>query len=209
MVTAVKTSDNSIAASPNGTQIVALPGTPQFFRALHDWDEVARTTRFISLNGPNASDAEIVSATSATPPPTASPCTANSPFSICNALDLHIDLGQGPLDAARFLLSADASTAYVVPRNFSSVFSYNLGSMLKTGISLTGAQPPTTGGLTTDGAFLYIGSTDGLVHVLNTTFSSDTLQISPVSSTTNPATSMCSISTATQSCNPDFVLVKP
>jgi hypothetical protein len=89
------------------------------------------------------------------------------------------------------------------------VFSYNLQSQLKGGISLTGAQPATTGGLTTDGAFLYVGSTDGLVHVLNTTFSGDTLQISPISSTTNPATSMCSISTATQPCNPDFVLVKP
>ena len=121
----------------------------------------------------------------------------------------YFDFGQGPLDASQFLLSSDASTAYVIPRNFSSVFSYNLQSQLKGGISLTGAQPPTTGGLTTDGAFLYVGSKDGLVHILNTTFSGDTLQISPISSTTNPATSMCSISTATQPCNPDFVLVKP
>jgi len=120
-----------------------------------------------------------------------------------------VDFGQGPLDAAQFLLSSDVSTAYVIPRNFGSVFSFNLASMQKGGISLTGAQPPTTGGLTTDGAFLYVGSTDGLVHVLNTTFSGDTLQISPISSTTNPSTAMCSISTASQPCNPDFVFVKP
>src|SRR5882757_2341304 len=208
-VTTFNTSDNTLAASPNSTQTVTLPGPPQFLRALHDWDEVARATRFISLNGPNASDGEIISATSATPPPIVAPCSSSNLFSVCDALDLHFDFGQGPLDASQFLLSSDTSTAYVIPRNFSSVFSYNLQSQLKGGISLTGAQPPTTGGLTTDGAFLYVGSTDGLVHVLNTTFSGDTLQISPISSTTNPSTAMCSISTASQPCNPDFVLVKP
>jgi hypothetical protein len=207
-VTALNTSDSSLAASPNNTQTVALPGRPEFFRALHDWDDATRTTRFIALNGPNAPDGEIISATSSTLPP-AAPCASVDPFAICNALGLHFDFGQGPLDTSQFLLSSDATTAYVIPHNFSSVFSYSLQSQQKGGISLTGAQPATTGGLTTDGAFLYVGSTDGLVHVLNTTFSSDALQVSPVSSSTNPSTAMCSISTASQPCNPDFVLVKP
>jgi hypothetical protein len=173
----------------------ALPGAPQFIRAL------PATAQFVVLNGPNAPDLEIIT----TAPGAGAGCTQTT----INTVGPLIDFGQGPLDAAQFLLSSDVSTAYVIPRNFSSVFSYNLQSQLKGGISLTGGQPPTTGGLTTDGAFLYVGSKDGLVHVLNTTFSGDTLQISPISSTTNPATSMCSISTATQPCNPDFVLVKP
>jgi len=206
-VTMLNTSDNSLAASPNNTQTTAVPGKPQFLRALHDWDDVARTTRFIALNGPNAPDAEIISATSATQPP--SPCASVNPFAICNALILHFDFGQGPLDATQFLLSSDAATAYVIPRNFSSVFSYSLQSQIPGGISLTGGQAATTGGLTTDGAFLYVGSTDGLVHVLNTNAAGDSLQITPISATTNPSTAMCSISTATQPCNPDFVLVKP
>jgi hypothetical protein len=208
-VTVLNTSNNSIAASPDGTQTIALPGAPQFLRALHDWDEVTHSTRFIALNGPNASDAEIITATTATPPPTTSPCASNIPFAICNASTPPIDFNQGPLDATEFLLSADDTTAYVVPKNFSSVFSYNLVSGIRTGTALLGAQPVTTGGLTTDGAFLYVGSSDGLVHVLNTAFSSDTLQISPISSSTSPATSMCSKSTSTQPCNLDFVLVKP
>src|SRR5882762_5014674 len=173
----------------------ALPGAPQFIRAL------PATAQFVVLNGPNAPDLEIIT----TAPGAGAGCTQTT----SNTVGPLIDFGQGPLDAAQFLLSSDVSTAYVIPRNFSSVFSYNLQSQLKGGISLTGAQPPTTGGLTTDGAFLYVGSTDGLVHVLNTTFSGDTLQISPISSTTNPSTAMCSISTASQPCNPDFVFVKP
>jgi len=214
-VTTLNTSNNTLAASENGTQTVALPGRPQFLRALRDWDDAAYTTHFIVLNGPNAADGEIVQA--ATPqllPPPLPLCplaSGTTQFFICNSVAAaeHFDFGQGPLDAAQFLLSSDASTAYVIPRNFSSVFSYGLQSKQKGGISLTGAQTATTGGLTTDGAFLYVGSSDGLVHVLNTVSSGDALQITPVSSTTNPATSMCSISTASQPCNPDFVLVKP
>ncbi len=209
-VTAVNTSNNSIAASPNGTQTIALPGSPEFLRALTDWDDTAYTTHFIAFNGPNAGDAEIIGA--ATPKPLPDPCTLSGAitlFSVCNSLDAHIDFGQGPLDVSQFLVSANSETAYVIPHNFGSVFAYNLPGQIKTGISLTGGQPATTGGLTTDGAFLYVGSTDGLVHFLNAAFSSDTLDIQPLSSTTSPPTALCSISTATQPCNPDFVLVKP
>jgi hypothetical protein len=212
-VTTLNTSNNALAASEDGTQTVTLPVRPQFLRALHDWDDAAYTTHFIILNGPNAADGEIVQATTPrlTSPPPCLLAPGTTQFYICNSVAAadHFDFGQGPLDAAQFLLSSDASTAYVIPRNFSSVFSYGLQSKQKGGISLSGAQSATTGGLTTDGAFLYVGSTDGLVHVLNTASSGDALQITPVSSTTNPATSMCSISTASQPCNPDFVLVKP
>ncbi len=217
-VTTLNTSNNTLAASENGTQTVAVPGRPQFLRALRDWDDATYNTHFIVMNGPNAPDGEIVQATTANllppPLPPVPPCTkafGTTQFYICNFVDPteRFDFGQGPLDISQFLLSSDTSTAYAIPRNFSSVFSYGLRSKQKGGISLTGAQTATTGGLTTDGAFLYVGSTDGLVHVLNTVSSGDALQITPVSSTTNPATSMCSISTASQPCNPDFVLVKP
>jgi hypothetical protein len=215
-VTTLNTSNSTLAASENGTQTVVVPGRPQFLRALRDWDDATYTTHFIVMNGPNAPDGEIVQgATPRLPPLPPTPLCLGNPgtteFYICNSVAAaeQFDFGQGPLDVSQFLLSSDTSTAYVIPRNFSSVFSYGLHSKQKGGISLTGAQTATTGGLTTDGAFLYVGSTDGLVHVLNTVSSGDTLQITPVSSTTNPATSMCSISTASQPCNPDFVLVKP
>jgi len=217
-VTMLRTSDNSIASSTDNTQVVNLAGTPQFIRALHDWNDTLYTTHFMVLNGPNAPDAEIIRA--ATPkslatlvPPQPDLCAPNgSLFDVCNAPknSPSIDLGHGPLDAAQFFLSADGATAYVIPRNFSSVFAYNLQTQQNSGISLIGGQPPTTGGLTTDGAFMYVGSTDGLIHYLNTSsFPSDTLEIQPISTSTNPSTYMCSIFTATQPCNPDFVLVKP
>lgn len=211
-VAVLNTSDNTVAASPDGTQTRALPGVPQFLRALNDWDEASSSTRFFALNGPNAPDAEIFTATSPVKAPQVSTCPIPSPFNpfaICNGQPSLIDFNQGPLDAAQFLLTTDGTIAYVVPKNFAGVFSYDLVSQGRLGIALTGGQAATSGGLTTDGSLLYVGGADGLVHVLSTTFSSDTLQISPISSSTSPATSMCSISSAAQPCNPDFVVVKP
>ena len=208
-VTVLATTSNTIANNPSGApQVLATPGTPQWIRPVRDWDETAHTTHFVVMNGPNANGLELITATT---PALGDPlCTlgASPVFTICNSVGPVIDLGQGPLAATQFLLSTDGSAAYVVPKNFSSVFSYNLVSGQKGGIGLAGAQAATTGGLTSDGAFLYVGSEDGMVHVLNTAFSSDTLQIEPTSSSTNPATNLCSIING-QSCNPDFVVVKP
>ncbi len=191
-VTAVNTSTNTVSGSP-----LSLPGSPEFILALNDWDETSKSTRFFALNGPLAPDGEIITATSC------------GTFSLCNTTSPLIDFNQGPMDAAQFLLSTDGVIALVVPKNFASVFSYNLVTKDRTGISLTGAQPATTGGLTTDGTTVYVGSKDGFVHVLKTASLSDTLEISPVTTTTNPSTGMCSISSTTQPCNPDFVVVKP
>ena len=69
-------------------------------------------------------------------------------------------------------------------------------------------QPPTTGALTTDGQFLYMGSTDSLLHVLDTSALVDTQQI-VLSTNASPAIGMCSIFSATQPCHPDFVVIKP
>ena len=208
-VTVVHTIGNTIATNPSGTpQVLATPGTPQFIRAVKDWDETAQTTHFVVLNGPNATGLELITATTPTLGDPLCTLGVSPTFTICNSVGPFIDQNEGPLAATQFLLSADGTVAYVVPSNFSNVFSYNLVSGAKGGIGLVGAQPATTGGLTSDGAFLYVGSTDGLVHVLNTAFAADTLQIEPTSSSTNPATNLCSILQG-QPCNPDFVVVKP
>jgi hypothetical protein len=204
-VTALNTCTNRIATDPLGTQQVkATPGAPQFIRALPDGN-------FVVLNGPNGTGLEVVTAATAGAgcPPLTLPAPPLLTNTVSTTVGPLIDFNQGPLAASQFLVTADGSTALVVPQNFSSVFSYNLLSQSRAGIALVGGQPPTTGGLTSDGVFLYVGSTDGLLHVLNTNFSADTLQIVLLTDTTNPTTGMCSISTATQPCNPDFVVVKP
>jgi hypothetical protein len=202
-VTVLDTCNNQIAKNTSNTpQILSTPGTPQFIRALPDG------AHFIAMNGPNASGLETIAVTTAgagcppaAPPPPLAALTTN------NTVGPLIDLNQGPITTTQFLLSTDGLTAYVVPQNFSSVFSYDVLTGGRTGIALVGAQPPTTGGLTSDGTVLYVGSTDGLLHLLNTSSLVDEQQIMPVSNSTPPI-SMCSIP-GTTPCNPEFVVVKP
>ena len=119
-----------------------------------------------------------------------------------------IDLHQGVIDASQFLVAPNGLAAYVVPTNFSSVLVYNTQTQAPSSIALVGAQPPTTAGLTTDGTLLYAGSKDGLLHKLDTSILVDTQQIM-LSTNSSPAIHMCSISSATQPCLPNFVVIKP
>jgi hypothetical protein len=203
-VTVLDTCNTQIATDKVGVQqIKPTPGAPQFIRALPDG------THFIAMNGPNATGLEVITATTAglgcPPMPVSPPPLLTN--TVSNTVGPLVDLNQGPIATTQFLLSTDGLTAYVVPQNFSSVFSYDVLTGGRTGIALVGAQPPTTGGLTSDGAVLYVGSADGLLHLLNTSSLVDEQQIMPVSNST-PPTSMCSIPGATP-CTPDFVVVKP
>ncbi len=216
-LTVLDTCDNTVANNGPPTftpQILATtPGiSSQFIRAL----PVAYadgSTHFLSWNGPNGSGLDEVAGTAPQPPPpqTNSGClssgaSATGPF-ISNLLS-PFDLHQGLIRASQFLVAPDGLKAYVVPQNFSSVFAYDVLTHAPSSIALVGTQPPTTGGLTTDGKFLFVGGTAGLLHVLDTSILVDTQQII-LSTNSSPATSMCSISSATQPCLPDFVVIRP
>ena len=216
-MTVLDTCDNTVANNGPPTftpQVFATtPGVPpQFVRAL----PVAYadgSTHFLVWNGPNATGLDEVAGIAPQFPvvPTNSGCLSSGfgttgPY-IANSVSA-FDLHQGIINATQFLVAPDGSKAYVVPQNFSGVFGYDILTHAPTSIALVGAKPPTTAGLTTDGKFLLVGSTDGLLHVLDTTAFVDTQQIL-LSTNSSPAVSMCSISSATQPCHPDFVVVKP
>ena len=228
-ITVLNTCDNSVAndgmqAGFNPQILSTAPNTPQFIRALpvaSPPDPVNAPfgiTHFLVLNGPGGTGLEDISSQ----PPVVSPpvqpnfgclSSPSTPFPgptgsfITNTVST-FDLHQGVIDATQFLVAPDGLAAYVVPQNFSSVFIYNVVTTAPSSIALVGAQAPTTGGLTTDGKFLYVGSNDSLLHVLDTSILVDTQQIA-LSTNSSPATSMCSISSATQPCHPDFVVIKP
>ena len=192
------TCDNSIARDPHGVlQNLLSPGTPQFIRAIPDG------IHFLALNGPKGTGLEEITASTS-----GSGCSTPAGVFAADTVSPLVDLGTGVIDASQFLVSSDGLAAYVIPKNFSSVIVYKTATHAPESIALVGAQPPTTGGLTTDGKFLYVGSTDGLLHALDTSIPVDTQQIT-LSTNSNPAVSMCSISGATQPCYPDFVVIKP
>ena len=192
------TCNGGIALDPNGVvQNLGAPGTPQFIRAVPDG------VHFLALNGPKATGLEEITATTS-----GQGCYSPLGVFAADTVSPLIDLGTGVIDATQFLVASDGLAAYVIPTNFSSVIVYNTVTKAPSSVALVGTQTPTTGGLTTDGKFLYVGSIDSLLHVLDTSILVDTQQIT-LSTNSSPATSMCSISSATQPCHPDFVVIKP
>jgi len=116
------------------------------------------------------------------------------------------DLGRGNFAASQMIISQDGSTAYIVTPNFNSILVFHIGAQTSSAIPLVGNGFPLRASLTPDGTQIYVGSSDGTVHVLQTDTGTDVQQI------TFPQ-GLCQ-TTAGQpfpgvTCNPDLVAVKP
>jgi len=116
------------------------------------------------------------------------------------------DLGRGTFAASQLIISQDGSTAYIVSPDFNSILVFNISGQTSSAIPLVGNGFPLSASLTPDGTQLYVGSSDGTLHVLQTDTGTDTQQI-------NFPQSLCQ-TTAGQpflgvTCNPDLVAVKP
>ncbi|MGO9126274.1 MAG: hypothetical protein ACLP6G_15490 [Terriglobales bacterium] len=116
------------------------------------------------------------------------------------------DLGRGNFLASQLILSLDGSTAYIVTPDFNSVLVFNIGAQTSSAIPLVGTGFPLRASLTPDGTQLFVGSSDGTVHVLQTDVGADIEQI------TFPA-GLCQNAAGQPfpgvTCNPDLVAAKP
>jgi hypothetical protein len=116
------------------------------------------------------------------------------------------DLGQGKFAASQLIISQDGSTAYIVTPDFNSILVFNIGAQTSSAISLVGKGFPLHASLTPDGTQLYVGSSDGTVHILQTNLGTDIGQISFPEG-------LCQTSAGQPfpgvTCNPDLVAVKP
>ena len=125
--------------------------------------------------------------------------------SVSNSLST-FDLGRGNFTASQLIISQDGSTAYIVTPDFNSVLVFNIGAQTPSAIPLAGIGFPLHASLTPDGTQLYVGSSDGTVHVLQTDIGLDIQQI------TFPQ-SLCQTSAGQPfpgvTCLPDLVAVKP
>jgi trimeric autotransporter adhesin len=148
---------------------------------------------FITLAPPNI---EVVPITQVTntgciqTPTAAAPNTAN--------------LGQGNFTPVDFLVSGDGNRAYIPIQGSSSVLVFDIGSSAVSSIALVGNPSPVSAALTPDGAFLYVGASDGAVHKLDTSLGTDVAQI-PIAANT-----LCVVpSGPAPACLPDLVQVRP
>lgn len=115
------------------------------------------------------------------------------------------NLGQSNFVAKQLIISQDGSTAYVIASNLSSILVFNIPGQIPSAISLVGNPLPLSATLTPDGNLLYVGASDGAVHVVSTVAGGDIQQI------TFPQ-GLCQNSVGQPfpiTCNPDLVAVKP
>src|SRR5579863_37669 len=125
--------------------------------------------------------------------------------SVTNSLTT-LDLGRGNFVPSQLIISQDGSTAYIVTPNFNSILVFHISAQTASAIPLVGNGFPLGAALTPDGTQLYVGSSDGTLHVLQTDIGTDVQQI------TFPQ-GLCQ-TTAGQpfpgvTCNPDLVAAKP
>jgi hypothetical protein len=127
--------------------------------------------------------------------------------SVTDMTPVSFDLGRGNFTASQLIISSDGSTAYIVTPDFNSILVFNIGAQTSSAIPLAGNGFPLRASLTPDGTQLYVGSSDGTVHVLQTDTGTDIQQIAL------PPPGLCQTSAGQQfpgvTCNPDLVVVKP
>src|SRR5579872_1102931 len=116
------------------------------------------------------------------------------------------DLGLGTFTASQLIVSQDGTTAYILTPNFGSVLVFNISGETSSSIALVGDPTPLRASLSPDGTHLYVGASDGMLHVLETAINSDVAQIPfPQGLCQNSAGQPFQGVT----CNPDLVAVKP
>ncbi len=203
-VTVQRTCDNSQAdtvnVSPVPTFVKTLPGQASLLNVAPGELEPPDTFHVVGVAPPVM---EIISAR----PPTNATWEGCDPTVVHNdPMPASFDLGRGDFAASQLIISQDGSTAYIVTPDFNSILVFNIGAQTSSAIPLVGRGFPLHASLTPDGSQLYVGSSDGTLHVLQTDIGTDIQQIS------FPA-SLCQ-TTAGQpfpgvTCNPDLVAVKP
>jgi hypothetical protein len=115
-------------------------------------------------------------------------------------------LGQGNFVPKQLIISQDGSTAYVLTSNLNSVLAFNIPGQTASAIPLAGNAMPLSASLTPDGTLLFVGASDGLLHIVSTVAGGDTQQISFPQG-------LCENSVGQPfpnvTCNPDLIAVKP
>ena len=182
-------------------QAAAFPaGQPTIFRALADG------VRALGVESPGL-DVFTVHVKAPDPATPNNPSSTTCPFTASSPDTSFVNLGQGTFTPLKLLVAPDNSRAYILASNLGSVFIVDLGVNAVSSISLTGNPVPLDASITPDGSVIYVGASDGTVHVVSTISGGDLQQITFSGSNNSNKTSLCS--NIPQTCNPDLVAVQP
>jgi hypothetical protein len=191
-ITAWRTCDNGRADT------VSVPAVPSFIKTLPGPAKLLPpdspdTYHLLAVDSPGIDILSInTTPTGCTPPVTDGPVAS-------------FNLGQGNFIPRQLILSQDGATAYVLASNLTSILVFNIPGQTASAISLVGNPQPLRASLTPDGTLLFVGASDGALHVVSTVAGGDTRQISfPQSLCQNSIGQPFPIT-----CLPDLVAVKP
>ncbi len=87
------------------------------------------------------------------------------------------DMGAGSFNAAQLFMSPDSSRAWIIS-DLPELLEFNLQSSTPTVIPYASGAVAYSGGITLDGAQVYVGTSDGTVHRIDVASGSDAQQIS-------------------------------
>ena len=177
---------------------VGVPAVPAFIKTLPGPAKLLPADtpdayHFLAVDPPGL---DIISVN--TTPSGCTPAVTDGPVASFN-------LGQGNFVPKQLIISQDGSTAYVLTSNLNSVLAFNIPGQTSFAIPLVGNPTPLSASLTPDGTLLFVGASDGLLHIVSTVAGGDTQQISfPQGLCQNSVGRPFPIT-----CNPDLVAVKP
>jgi hypothetical protein len=128
-----------------------------------------------------------------------------------------VELGQGTFNPVAFFVSPDATQAFIVASDRSSILVYNFATGSVTGIELAGNATPVVplnplqpvAGISTDGTLISVAGSDGFLHQISTTSATDVTQVIFPNLPSLP-NAFCSVNAPSgQPCKLDLVAVKP
>ncbi len=106
---------------------------------------------------------------------TPSSLNAGCPITTQSSLNGY-DLGAGSFTAQQLLVSYDAKNAYIIS-NLPELLSFYVPTPTPGSVPLAGGATAFNGGITLDGTRVYVGTSDGTVHYINTQSMTDAAQI--------------------------------
>ena len=129
-------------------------------------------------------DVETITASvSGVPSPNVSGCPAPRGFlSVANTLGPAFNLGVGNFTPAQLIVSGDGSTAYILADDLTGarlpfIIVFNINAQTSSSISLANSATPLSAAVSPAGDLLFVGASDGTVHVIDTASGSDLQQV--------------------------------
>ena len=177
---------------------VAVPAVPPFIRTLPGTakllpSDTSATFHMLAVDPPGIDILSVNTAPTGCTPPVADGPVAS------------FSLGHGNFVPTQLIISQDGTTAYIIASNLNSILVFNIPGQAASAIALSGNPIPLNAALTADGILLYVGASDGTVHVVNTAAGGDIQQI-PFPE------GLCEDSSGRPfpiTCNPDLLALRP